>query len=427
MVGLAVAPTAPYETAYSSSSTLHESFQMSVSVVAIVLPSGVPASGRVAPRVSVSLEPPQRTSRLTLDGAVGYGRRPSVIDYADRARRSLARHARGRRTSPVTAVGDPRTDDRTALRRGGDALAGASIGTVPILWLNSATVHPSCATDAATILNEIARTGYEGTQLGRGFPAGDELRHELAMRGLRLAEVYLAIPATVDGPTVDAMDMARERLRLLHAGGGDILCAAIDGTPDRDRMAGRAIDPETPRFSARAWAALADLLHAIADEAAALGHATVFHPHVATLVETPAEIDRLLGATDPARVGLCLDVGHHIVGGGDPVEDTQALGERIRHVHLKDVDPAVLGRLRDGAYTGCQQAVRDGLFTELGAGMLDLDGVLAALDEHEYAGWLMVEQDWSPRPPSVSAAIGRRALATSLRRLGRATPARTAS
>lgn len=317
---------------------------------------------------------------------------------------------------PVTAViGMPMSPIH---RREDDALPRASIGTVPILWTNAAAADPRHAADAATILDDIVATGYEGTQFGAGFPEGPALRGELAGRGLRLAEVYLPIQATVDGPTSDAMDVARDCLRILHEADGEVLCAAIDGTPDRDRVAGRATAPDVPRFTDAAWSALADLLHDVADAAAALGHPTVFHPHAATFVETPAEIDRLLAEADPDRVGLCLDVGHHIVGGGDPVVDTRRYGDLVRHVHLKDVDEEVLARLRVGSYAGCEEAVGDGLFTELGAGVLDLDGVVEGLVERDYAGWLMVEQDMCQGSPAESAAIGRAALAASLRRLG---------
>jgi inosose dehydratase len=195
------------------------------------------------------------------------------------------------------------------MRGKADALPRASIGTVPILWLGAAAADRRYPSDPATILDEIARTGYGGTAFGAGFPVGPALRRELADRGLRLAEAYLSIPATVDGPSADAMDIATDRLRVLHDAGGDVGCAAIDGSPDRDRVAGRADGAGTPSLSDRAWDALADLLHEIADSAAALGHVTVFHPHAATYVETPAEIDRLLAATDARRVGLCLDVG----------------------------------------------------------------------------------------------------------------------
>jgi inosose dehydratase len=294
-----------------------------------------------------------------------------------------------------------------------------------MLWHHGGVTEGSRVPDPTTILDEIARIGYEGTQFGSGFPDGDQLRHELASRRLRLAEVYVPVPATVDGPRSGALHDALELLRLLHDAGGDVLCVAVDGSRDRDATAGRADSPPTPVFTDAGWTALASLLHDIADAAAAIGHRTVFHPHAGTFVETPAEIDRLLAATDAGRVGICLDVGHDIVGGRDPVEAVRALGERVWHVHLKDVDPSVLDGLRAGAFSGLGHAVREGLFTELGAGVLDLDGVIEALIERDYDGWLMVEQDSCWGPPSESAAIGRRVLAATLRRLGaRSTTAR---
>lgn len=314
----------------------------------------------------------------------------------------------------MTATLDP-GEVRSRLRRSGDALPRASIGTVPILWTNA---DDAARWDATSILDDIVRLGYEGAQLGANFPRGAALRDALELRDLRLAEVYVPLPATPAGPGPDAMDVARACLARLHEAGGDVLCVAIDGSRDRDAAAGRADAPGTPRFDDAAWLALTDVLHRIADEVAALGHRTVFHPHAATYVETLDEIDRLLGSTDPARIGVCLDTGHHLVAGGDPVEAFRSLGDRVRHVHLKDVDGAVLAALRAGEYDGLEDAVNDGLFTELGAGMLDLDGVLAALAARDYDGWLMVEQDRSLGPATESAAIGRRVLAASLRRLG---------
>ena len=313
------------------------------------------------------------------------------------------------------AVTVDRDDARAPLRRAGDALPRASIGTVPILWYNAAD---GVGWQGPAILDEIARIGYEGTQLGNDFESGPHLRDDLERRGLRLAEVYVPIPATVDGPTPDAMDIALACLARLHDGGGDVLCLAIDGSADRDARAGRASQPGTPAFTDRGWDSLASLFHAIADEAIRLGHATVFHPHAATYIETPNEIDRLARLTDPARLGFCLDTGHHLVAGGDPVAALRTLGERVRHVHLKDVDEAVLTRLQAGEYGRMGDAVRGGLFTQLGAGMLALDGVLGTLAARDYDGWLMVEQDMSLGPPSEAAAISRGVLATALRRLG---------
>lgn len=312
----------------------------------------------------------------------------------------------------------PALDRHPALRRPGDALSTCPIGTVPILWNNVDVAELRLDTDASTVLDEIARTGYEGTQLGMGFPEGHELRDALAGRGLRLAEVYVSLPATVDGPSDDALAIGRERLRLLEAGGGDVLCVALDLSPGRIELAGRASDPRTPRLADAGWAGLASVVHALAREAVESGHRVSFHPHAGTFVETPAEVERLVGELDASLVGICLDVGHYLVGGGDPVSAVRALARRVTHVHLKDVDPEVLGRLRAGQLGGFTDAIRARLFTELGAGLLDLAGVLAALVETGYEGWLMVEQDSCWGPPSESAAIGRRVLAHELRGLG---------
>ena len=148
-----------------------------------------------------------------------------------------------------------RPDLRSTLRRPGDALPGASIGTVPILWNNVDLADLRHGTDALTILDEIARTGYEGTQLGIGFPEGEALHEALAARRLRLAEVYLSIPATVDGPTSDALAIGRERVRLLRDGGGEVLVIALDISPEREEWAGRASAPGTPAMTDAGWAA----------------------------------------------------------------------------------------------------------------------------------------------------------------------------
>jgi inosose dehydratase len=299
-------------------------------------------------------------------------------------------------------------------------LAGASIGTVPILWNNVDIAELRHGTDAEAILDDIARTGYDGCQLGLGFPEEEELRATLAARELRLAEVYASIPATVDGPTPGALAEVRERLRLLVAGGGEVFCVALDGSPGRNEAAGHATDADTPQLNDAGWDGLVGLVRTVAAETRAAGARIAFHPHAGTFVETPAEVERLVAAIPADALPLCLDVGHYLVGGGDPVDAVRRFGERISHVHLKDVDPVVLGRLRRREIGSFGDAVRQRLFTELGSGALDLDGVLAALAERRYDGWLMVEQDSGWPPPAESAAIGRRVLAAAIRRQGAA-------
>ncbi len=312
-------------------------------------------------------------------------------------------------------------DLRPRLRRPGDALSGASIGTVPILWNNVDLVELRLGTDAATLLDEIARTGYEGTQHGLGFPAGAQLRDALDGRRLRLAEVYASLPATVDGPTGDADAVGRERLAILTDGDGEVLTVALDGSPEREPTAGRASRRGTPVLTDDGWQRLADVLHDLGRATREAGRRMAFHPHAGTFVETPEEVERLVALTDPELVPLCLDVGHYLVGGGDPAWALRTYGERVTHLHLKDVSPEILAGLHDDTVAGFDDAIRARLFTELGAGILDLDGVLQALIERDYRGWLMVEQDSCWGPPSESAAIGRRVLGAALRRLGNRT------
>jgi inosose dehydratase len=142
-----------------------------------------------------------------------------------------------------------------------------------------------------------------------------------------------------------------------------------------------------------------------------------FHPHTATWIEAPDEVDRLVERLPATGAGLCLDVGHYLVGGGDPVAAIERFGSLVRHVHVKDVDPSVLRRLRAGEIDGFGGAVRERIFTEAGNGELDLVGVVRALDGIGYGGWLMVEQDSSWLRPAEAAAIGIRVLRHAIREL----------
>jgi inosose dehydratase len=126
------------------------------------------------------------------------------------------------------------------------------------------------------------------------------------------------------------------------------------------------------------------------ERARSRGLEPVFHHHMGTRVQTPAEIERLLGGSD---VALLLDTGHLTAAGGDPISALRDWRERMRHVHLKDVRLDVLR-----AADSWEEAWRGGAFCELGAGDVDLDAFLSDLEGGGYDGWLVVEQDWVPGP-----------------------------
>lgn len=288
-------------------------------------------------------------------------------------------------------------------------LATAPVGVVPIVWNNADLLDLAPELPARTVLDEIARLGYAGCQFGRGFPDGAELRRELDHRGLRLAEWYCALPAIPTGLADGASRLAHDTLRRLVAAGGEVLVVALDGSPERDSWSGRVPDG-APSWPEGAFDQLARLLDELAGIAAADGVRVAFHPHTATWIEAPDEAERLAGLLRGSRAGICLDVGHYLVGGGDPVQALERFGDQVMHLHVKDVDPGVLERLRNGELDGFGAAARERIFTELGNGLLDLPAVLRALAARDYTGWLMVEQDTSWLPPSEAAAIGRRVL-----------------
>jgi inosose dehydratase len=297
------------------------------------------------------------------------------------------------------------------------SLGDAPIGCVPIVWNNADDHGIAPETAAGTVLDEITRLGFAGTQHGRGFPDGDELRLELGQRGLRFAELYSALPAGSDGLAEGAAEIARRDLDRLAAAGGEVLVVALDGGDERDAWSGR-VAVGTPQWSAAAYAGLAELLAELVG-AAPDGAQVAFHPHTATWIEAPDEVAALAAKLPETGAGLCLDVGHYLVGGGEPARAIRALGNLVTHVHLKDVDTSVLGRLRGGELDGFGTAVRERIFTELGNGALDLHGVLSTLEAIGYDGWLMVEQDSSWLPPSEAAAVGKRVLDYALRELDR--------
>jgi inosose dehydratase len=251
------------------------------------------------------------------------------------------------------------------------------------------------------VLDEIRQTGYAGTELGDwGFMPTDPARlgEELARRELALVGAFVPI-ALADGSAHDAGIRAAVRTAHLMRGAGasDAFIVLSDdngSVSTREQRAGR-IRPDDG-LTHEAWATFAKgaerVARAVADET---GLRTVFHPHCGGYVETPHEIDELMCRTAPSTLGLVLDTGHIVYGGGDPVEVLERHAARVWHVHAKDCDAAVARQARE-AELGYLAAVRARLFCELGAGGVDFAAVIAALRRLEYDGWIVVEQDVFP-------------------------------
>jgi inosose dehydratase len=122
---------------------------------------------------------------------------------------------------------------------------------------------------------------------------------------------------------------------------------------------------------------------------------TVLHQHFAGYVETPEEIYTLLQMTDPDLLGLVLDMGHYMFGGGDPLAALKKYAGRIWHIHFKDYDPKAGAKSKELGWDYFQ-SVKGGVFCELGKGAVDFKSIVAELQRQQYNDWIVVEQDVLP-------------------------------
>lgn len=281
------------------------------------------------------------------------------------------------------------------------------IANAPCSWGVLEFDLPGTAAGYEQVLDEIAETGYVGTELGDwGFmpTEPDALRDALEARHLALMGGFC--PVALSRPDAHAAGVAHapgvasalQIARLLRdAAGPEALLVLADdnGTvPLRTRNAGRVTSEMG--LTDDQWRAFARGAERIAQAVReTTGLRTVFHHHCAGYVETPAEIEALMALTDPGLLGLCLDTGHATYGGTDPLALLQRYGERIWHVHWKDCDPVLA---QQAVYQGWDyiQSVRQGLFCELGRGAVDFPAVRDALLAMDYQGWIVVEQDVLP-------------------------------
>ena len=256
------------------------------------------------------------------------------------------------------------------------------------------------------VLDEIAEAGYAGTELGdRGFmPEDPELvRQELAQRQLAMIGAFVPV-ALADREAHAGGESAAVRTARLLAGcvretpeeGRPLVILADDTGADaaRTQLAGR-ISPEHS-LSDDGWRTFAEGAQRIA--AAVLettGLRTVFHHHCASFVETPQEVETLMGMTSPELLGLCLDSGHYAYGGGVPLHGLRRFGDRVWHVHFKDCDPRAVAPAREKGWDYLE-AVRNGVFCGLGEGNIDSGPLVDELRRMGYSGWIVVENEAPP-------------------------------
>jgi inosose dehydratase len=259
---------------------------------------------------------------------------------------------------------------------------GIKIAGAPISWGVCEVPGWGYQLEPNRVLSEMRGAGLTATELGPdGFLPTDADALKSVLREHELACVGGFVPVILHDADHDpAADLAGPLAALVAAGAGVVVLAAATGADGYDTR---------PVLDEDQWATLLANLDRLGVIASDRGLLAVLHPHVGTIVETKADVDRVLAGSS---IPLCLDTGHLLIGGTDPLELAKAVPNRIAHTHLKDVDATLACKVQSGELT-YTEAVKAGMYTPLGTGDVDIAGIVSVLRDNGFDGWFVLEQD----------------------------------
>lgn len=256
------------------------------------------------------------------------------------------------------------------------------IAAAPISWGVSEVPRWGHQLPVDRVLGEIRALGLSATEFGpEGFLATEPAAKAEQLRRYGLRAVGGFLPVLLHDPDHDPLDRVSGYVDDCRAtGAGAVVLAADSGDAGYDQR---------PVLDELGWKTLLHNLDRIDDFTRSRGVLASLHPHVGTLIERGDEVERVLAGS---RIGLCVDTGHLLAGGTDPVALTRAHVDRVVHIHLKDVDGPLAAEVAAGRMP-FGDAVRDGLFRPLGQGTVDIAAMVSVLDASGYEGWYVLEQD----------------------------------
>jgi inosose dehydratase len=276
------------------------------------------------------------------------------------------------------------------------------IGANPIGWSNDDMIELGGRISLEQCLGEAKAAGFEGMELGNKFPReAAKLKPILGAHRLALVSGWHST-FLIERDADAEFAAAKTHAELLKAMGCRVLIAAectrtVHGDKTKP-LAGR------PVMTDEEWTRFAKGLTAFAEKLDRMGLALVYHHHMGTVVQTEAEIDRLMAETGPA-VRLLLDTGHAAWGGADPAALAERHRGRIAHVHTKDVREAPMARAKRENWSFLKSVV-EGVYTVPGDGMIDFVPIFRKLEG--YSGWVVVEAEQDPEKahPATYAKLG---------------------
>jgi inosose dehydratase len=258
----------------------------------------------------------------------------------------------------------------------------SQIAAAPISWGVSEVSDWGHQLPVDRVLGEMRELGLSATEFGpEGFLAAapGAKADQLRAHGLRAVGGFL--PVVLHDPDRDPLPRVVAYVDDCRATGADAVVLAAD--------TGDGGYDQRPSLDDDGWQTMLANLDRIDELTRSEGVVASLHPHIGTMIERQAEVERVLTGS---RIGLCVDTGHLLAGGTDPVALTKAHVDRVVHVHLKDVDGQLAGEVAAGRLP-FGDAVRAGLFRPLGQGTVDIAAMVSVLEAQGYDGWYVLEQD----------------------------------
>ena len=268
------------------------------------------------------------------------------------------------------------------------------LGIAPIAWTNDDMPDLGSENTFEQCVSEMALAGFEGCEVGNKYPKDTAvLKKALDMRGLQIANQWFSSFVLTQPMEKVEKDFIAQ-CEFLKAMGAKRIGASEQSFSIQGQM-------NTPVFDAKyvmndaEWDKFAKGMNRLGDIANSMGIRLVYHHHMGTVVQTAEEIDRMMDMTDPDKFALLYDTGHLAYCGQDYLAVLKKYAKRIAHVHLKDVRPEVVEKVKKEKLSFLQ-GVRAGAFTVPGDGSIDFAPVFDELDKSGYEGWMIVEAEQDP-------------------------------
>ncbi|MDR2479131.1 MAG: myo-inosose-2 dehydratase [Treponema sp.] len=267
------------------------------------------------------------------------------------------------------------------------------LAIAPIGWTNDDLPELGGQIPFEQCVSEMALAGFAGSEVGNKYPKDPAvLNRALKLRRLTICNAWFSSFLTTK-PYEEVEAAFINHRDFLHAVGARIIGAAEQGHSIQGQN--EPVFDAKPVFSSDEWKRLINGLNKLGERAAEKGMKLTYHHHMGTGVQTTAEIDRLMENTDPKLLGLLYDTGHLVFSGEDHLAVLDKWMSRIRHVHLKDMRPAIYKQAIAEKWSFLQ-AVKAGVFTVPGDGCIDFVPVFRALQKAKYSGWWVVEAEQDP-------------------------------